>query len=214
MAVPDARRPLRGAAEARHRRGHARRSPRSTAGSTRTGVARTAIASSRRRTCRSATLEWAISELEWAIDRDARCIVMRPAAPHTADGQTPVSDPVFDPFWARVQEAGITVVVHAGDSGFSANGYAGDRFRGRVHERRPVGAERSSRSRSSAPRTTSSSRSRSTSSSTASPASGSRRSRTAPTSSATCSRSCARPTARCPATSPRTRSSRSGATSG
>ena len=53
---------------------------------------------------------------------------MRPAAPHTADGQTPVSDPVFDPFWARVQEAGITVVAHAGDSGYSSNGYAGDGF--------------------------------------------------------------------------------------
>jgi predicted TIM-barrel fold metal-dependent hydrolase len=72
--------------------------------------------------------EWAISELEWAIDRGARCIVMRPAAPHTADGQTPVSDPVFDPFWARVQEAGITAVVHAGDSGYSTNGYAGEGF--------------------------------------------------------------------------------------
>ena len=28
---------------------------------------------------------------------------MRPAAPHTRDGQVPVSDPRNDPFWARVQ---------------------------------------------------------------------------------------------------------------
>jgi predicted TIM-barrel fold metal-dependent hydrolase len=73
-------------------------------------------------------LDWAISELEWALDRGARCVVIRPAAPHTRDGQRPVSDPVFDPFWARVQEAGITVVAHAGDSGYSSNGYAGDGF--------------------------------------------------------------------------------------
>ena len=36
--------------------------------------------------------------------------------------------PRFDPFWARVQEAGITVVAHAGDSGYSSNGYAVDGF--------------------------------------------------------------------------------------
>ena len=43
--------------------------------------------------------------------------------------------PLFDPFWARVNEAGITVVVHAGDSGYSANGYARDGF-GASFERR------------------------------------------------------------------------------
>ena len=37
---------------------------------------------------------------------------------------------MFDPFWARVNEAGITVVVHAGDSGYSSNGYAKDGFSG------------------------------------------------------------------------------------
>ena len=52
----------------------------------------------------------------------------RPAAPHTAAGQIPVSDPRNDPFWARVNEAGITVVAHAGDSGYSSNGYAVDGF--------------------------------------------------------------------------------------
>jgi predicted TIM-barrel fold metal-dependent hydrolase len=35
---------------------------------------------------------------------------------------------MFDPFWSRANEAGITVVVHAGDSGYSSNGYADDRF--------------------------------------------------------------------------------------
>jgi predicted TIM-barrel fold metal-dependent hydrolase len=72
--------------------------------------------------------DWAVRELEWALDRDARTVVLRPAAPTTADGQRPPTDPVFDPFWARANEAGITVVVHAGDSGYSSNGYADDRF--------------------------------------------------------------------------------------
>ena len=73
-------------------------------------------------------LDWAVSELEWAIGRGARTIVMRPAAPRTSEGQIPVSAPRNDPFWARVQEAGITVVTHAGDSGYSSNGYANDGF--------------------------------------------------------------------------------------
>jgi predicted TIM-barrel fold metal-dependent hydrolase len=75
-----------------------------------------------------ADLDWAIRELEWALERGARTIVMRPAAPTTHDGQVPVSDPRNDPFWARVNEAGITVIAHAGDSGYSSNGYAADGF--------------------------------------------------------------------------------------
>jgi len=73
-------------------------------------------------------VDWAVRELEWALDRGARVLCVRPAAPITRDGPRTPSDPVFDPFWARVQEAGITVVAHAGDSGFSANGYAPDGF--------------------------------------------------------------------------------------
>jgi predicted TIM-barrel fold metal-dependent hydrolase len=72
--------------------------------------------------------EWAARELEWAIEHDARTVVLRPAAPTTVHGQLPPTDPTFDPFWARANEAGITVVVHAGDSGYSSNGYADDRF--------------------------------------------------------------------------------------
>jgi predicted TIM-barrel fold metal-dependent hydrolase len=73
-------------------------------------------------------VDWAVRELEWAIERDARVVVMRPAAPTTATGQLPPADPAFDPFWARANEAGITVVVHAGDSGYSSQGYAKDGF--------------------------------------------------------------------------------------
>ncbi|MDH3753434.1 MAG: amidohydrolase [Acidimicrobiia bacterium] len=70
----------------------------------------------------------AVAELEWALDRGARVIVMRPAPAWTQHGPTSPADTMFDPFWARVNEAGITVVIHAGDSGYSSNGYAEDGF--------------------------------------------------------------------------------------
>ena len=73
-------------------------------------------------------VDWACAELEWAIERGARTIVTRPAAATTADGPRSPGDPMFDPFWARVNEAGVTVVVHAGDSGYTAHGYARDGF--------------------------------------------------------------------------------------
>ena len=73
-------------------------------------------------------VDFAISQLEWALAAGARVIVLRPAAVFTKFGPKTPSDPYFDPFWSRVNEAGITVVVHAGDSGFSTNGYAEDAF--------------------------------------------------------------------------------------
>ena len=70
-----------------------------------------------------ADVDWACRELEWALDRDARMIVMRPAAVWTASGPRSPADPMFDPFWARVDEAGIVVVAHVSNSGYSTNGY-------------------------------------------------------------------------------------------
>lgn len=72
--------------------------------------------------------DWAVEELEWALAEGARLIVMRAAAPTTATGRCSPFDPCFDPFWSRVDEAGVTVVIHAGDSGQSSNGYAVDGF--------------------------------------------------------------------------------------
>ncbi len=73
-------------------------------------------------------IDWACRELDWALDHGARVVCMRPAAIFTANGPRTPSDPMFDPFWAKASEAGITVVVHAGDSGVSSNGYAADGF--------------------------------------------------------------------------------------
>lgn len=75
-----------------------------------------------------ADVDWAISELTWAVDHGARTVVMRPGAPTTSKGQLPPSATEFDRFWSVVEDADITVVVHAGDSGYSTNGYADETF--------------------------------------------------------------------------------------
>jgi predicted TIM-barrel fold metal-dependent hydrolase len=72
--------------------------------------------------------QWAVEELEWALGEGARLLVMRPAAPTTVLGRRSPFDAMFDPFWARVDESGVTVVVHAGDSGVSSDGYTVDGF--------------------------------------------------------------------------------------
>lgn len=63
-------------------------------------------------------LDWALEELEWALEHDVRTLVMR-AAPVVKFGKTiSPADPELDPFWARVNEAGISVAYHSGDSGY------------------------------------------------------------------------------------------------
>ena len=56
----------------------------------------------------------AVSELEWALSRGARVISIRNGPAFTRDGTKSPADPMFDPFWARVREAGIVVAPHAG----------------------------------------------------------------------------------------------------
>lgn len=59
-----------------------------------------------------------ISELEYALENGAKIVLLRPA-PLAANPQTKSPFlPEFDPFWARVQEAGIPVAMHASDSGY------------------------------------------------------------------------------------------------
>ena len=70
----------------------------------------------------------AVRELEWALGRGARVVVIRPAPVWTASGPRSPADEIFEPFWARLAEAGIPLVVHAGDSGYSAHGYERDGF--------------------------------------------------------------------------------------
>ncbi len=74
-------------------------------------------------------VDYAIEELEWALDKGARHFVLRPAAVFTKNGPVSPGNEMFDPFWARVNEAGICAVIHAGDSGYTTHGYAVDGFR-------------------------------------------------------------------------------------
>lgn len=72
--------------------------------------------------------QFAVEELEWALDRGARVVCMRPAAVWTDRGPVSPANPMFDPFWARLNEAGIPLVIHAADSGYTTQGYAEDGF--------------------------------------------------------------------------------------
>jgi predicted TIM-barrel fold metal-dependent hydrolase len=54
-------------------------------------------------------LNRAIAELEWVLKDGARLITVRPGP---AYGRSP-ADPYFDPFWARIEEAGVLVTYHA-----------------------------------------------------------------------------------------------------
>ena len=70
----------------------------------------------------------AVAELEWVIERDARVICMRAAPVPTVAGSRSPADTMFDPFWARVNEAGLVVAFHTGDSGYTAQTDAGEPF--------------------------------------------------------------------------------------
>ena len=60
-------------------------------------------------------IEAAVTELEFVMDRGARFIHLRPGP---QNGRNP-GDPVFDPFWERVNEAGLSVTFHISESGFN-----------------------------------------------------------------------------------------------
>ena len=61
----------------------------------------------------------AVRELEWALAHDARIIITGVGPVVTPTGGRSHADSVLDPFWHRVDEAGITVALHGGDSVYS-----------------------------------------------------------------------------------------------
>jgi len=63
-----------------------------------------------------AELPQALTELERLIAEGVRLVLLTTGP---IDGRSP-GDPHFDPFWARVQEAGLIVVFHIGATGFNA----------------------------------------------------------------------------------------------
>lgn len=64
-------------------------------------------------------VEKAIEELEWALERGARSVLIRPAPVPGWKGTRSFALPEFDPFWARVEESGILVSMHSSDSGYT-----------------------------------------------------------------------------------------------
>jgi predicted TIM-barrel fold metal-dependent hydrolase len=66
----------------------------------------------------------ALGEVNSLIERGARIVHLRPAPVPTANGGgRSLGDPLHDPIWARLAEAGVPVAFHLGDSGY--NTFAG-----------------------------------------------------------------------------------------
>ena len=63
-------------------------------------------------------LDEGIAELELVVERGAKVVLMRPAPVSGLRGTRSPFLPEFDAFWARVQDAGVVVALHASDSGF------------------------------------------------------------------------------------------------
>jgi predicted TIM-barrel fold metal-dependent hydrolase len=64
-------------------------------------------------------LDEGLAELERIIDRGAKAVLMRPAPVTGLRGSRSPFLPELDPFWARVQEAGLVVALHQSDSGYT-----------------------------------------------------------------------------------------------
>ena len=63
-------------------------------------------------------VEAAVAELRRVLDLDARVICIKGGPAHTPTGLTSPADRRFDPFWALVNEAGVSVGIHSGDAGY------------------------------------------------------------------------------------------------
>ena len=62
----------------------------------------------------------AAAEVDKVVGLGARVLVMRPAPVMTETGQLSPFNSYFDPVWERINEAGVTLVIHAGASGYSS----------------------------------------------------------------------------------------------
>jgi predicted TIM-barrel fold metal-dependent hydrolase len=60
----------------------------------------------------------AVAELEFVLKRGARSVAIRPAPVPNIAGSRSFGYQEYDPFWARVNEAGIFVCLHGSDTGY------------------------------------------------------------------------------------------------
>ena len=63
-------------------------------------------------------VDQAVAELEFVLERGARTVAIRPAPVPHITGSRSFAYPEYDPFWARVAEAGIFVCLHGSDTGY------------------------------------------------------------------------------------------------
>ena len=64
-------------------------------------------------------VDQAIAELNWAHERGARAILVRPAPVPGWKGPRSFALPEFDPFWKRCSDLGVLVAMHSSDSGYA-----------------------------------------------------------------------------------------------
>ncbi len=64
-------------------------------------------------------VDQAISELDWSVEHGAKAILMRPSPAWGFRGPRSFALPEFDSFWAKVQDSGVVVVIHASDDGYN-----------------------------------------------------------------------------------------------
>ena len=64
-------------------------------------------------------VEKAIEELEWAVERGAKAVLVRPAPVPGNRGSRSFGFPEFDPFWQAVVDADVLIAMHSSDSGYS-----------------------------------------------------------------------------------------------
>jgi predicted TIM-barrel fold metal-dependent hydrolase len=67
-------------------------------------------------------VEKAISELDWAVEQGARAVLIRPAPVPGLRGTRSFAMREFDPFWRRICDRGVLVIMHVSDSGYSRFG--------------------------------------------------------------------------------------------
>jgi predicted TIM-barrel fold metal-dependent hydrolase len=64
-------------------------------------------------------VEKAIEELNWAYERGARVVLVRPAPVPGFRGPRSFALPEFDPFWKRASDLGVLIAMHSSDSGYA-----------------------------------------------------------------------------------------------
>jgi predicted TIM-barrel fold metal-dependent hydrolase len=60
----------------------------------------------------------AVKEVERVLALDARVVCMKGGPVFAGDLSWSPADPRFDPVWARLNEAGVTIGIHSGDAGY------------------------------------------------------------------------------------------------